>query len=87
MRVIQQRYGNVDFAQWDDPGGRLEPWDSTGGGAAGGQCGARDGYIHPDYPQGPPDSVKPSGAPEDPYSMATPSSAGADVGCRATTGT
>ena len=87
MRVVQQRYGNVDFAQWDDPGGRLEPWDSTGGGAAGGQCDARDGYIHPDYAQGPPDSVKASGPPEDPYSMATPSSASADVGCRATTGT
>jgi hypothetical protein len=87
MRVVQQRYGDVDFAQWDDPGGRLEPWDSTEGGAAGGQCDARDGYIHPDYAQGPPDSVKASGAPQDPYSMATPSSAGANTGCRATTGT
>jgi len=87
MRVVQQRYGNVDFAQWDDPGGRLEPWDSTGGGAAGGQCDARDGYIHPDYAEGPPDSVSASGPPEDPYSTATPSSGSADVGCRATTGT
>ncbi len=85
MRIVQQRYGYVDFAQWDDPGGSLEPWFSVTGSPAGGLCGERDGYIHPDYPQGPPPSVQPSGAPEDPYSFATP--APADHGCRATTGT
>ncbi len=84
MRIVQQRYGTVDFAQWDDPGGRLEPWVSTGEFSAGGQCGVRDGYIHPDYPQGPPPSVQPSGTPEDPYSLATPS---AVAGCHRTTGT
>ena len=26
MRIVQQRYGYVDFGQWDDPGGPLEPW-------------------------------------------------------------
>jgi hypothetical protein len=26
MRIVQQQYGTVDFATWDDPGGRLEPW-------------------------------------------------------------
>lgn len=25
-RIVQQQYGDVDFAQWDDPGGPLEPW-------------------------------------------------------------
>ena len=70
-RIIQQRYGYVDFAQWDDPGGTLEPWVNVSGQAAGALCDARDGYIHPDYPHGPRDSVKPSGTPQDPYSLAT----------------
>ena len=26
MRVVAQDYGDVYFAQWDDPGGPLEPW-------------------------------------------------------------
>jgi hypothetical protein len=51
--------------------------------AAGGLCGKRDGYIHPDFPQGPPPSVTPSGAPQDPYSLATPST----FGCHRTTRT
>jgi hypothetical protein len=86
MRIVQQRYGSVDFTQWDDPGGALEPWFSVTGGAAGALCGERDGYIHPDYPQGPPPSVQPSGTPEDPYSLATPSATGGND-CQATTGT
>lgn len=86
MRIVQLRYGDVDFAQWDDPGGALEPWYSATGQTAGGLCGVRDGYIHPDYPQGPPPSVQPSGTPQDPYSLATPSTL-AGYGCHATTGT
>ena len=57
-----------------------------GGGTAGGLCDARDGYIHPDFPQGLPDSVKASGAPRDPYSLATPSG-GDSYGCHAVTRT
>ena len=86
MRIVQQRYGWVDFARWDDPGGHLEPWVSIGGGAAGGQCGGHDGYIHPDFPHGPPPSVTPSGAPQDPYSLATPS-ASSGFGCHSVTRT
>jgi hypothetical protein len=74
-RIIQQRYGYVDFAQWDDPGGALEPWITVSSETAGGMCDSRDGYIHPDFPQGAPDSVKPSGTAQDPYSLATPSAA------------
>jgi hypothetical protein len=84
MRIVQHVFGDVDFAQWDDPGGHLEPWFSLEGTAAGALCGERDGYIHPDYPHGPPPSVQPSGAPTNPYSAATPS---ATAGCEATTGT
>ena len=85
-RIVQQRYGWVDFARWDDPGGRLEAWFGMGGGAAGGLCGERDGYIHPDFPQRPPPSITPSGAPQDPYSLATPS-ASSGYGCHSVTRT
>jgi hypothetical protein len=50
MRVIDHQYGNVNFAQWDDPGGPLEPADQTIIGNAGIVCGTDDGYIHPAYP-------------------------------------
>lgn len=84
IRIVQHAYGDVDFARWDDPGGPLEPWFSLESTAAGALCGERDGYIHPDYPHGPPPRVQPSGAPRDPYSLATPS---ATAGCQAITGT
>ena len=86
LRIVAQEDGYVDFAQWDDPGGPLEPWYSNGGSTSGGLCGVRDGYIHPDYPQGPPPSVQPSGKPVNPYSFATPST-GPVNSCQATTGT
>ena len=73
-RIVQQQYGSVDFAQWDDPGGPLEPWISVGTGSAGVLCNTRDGYLHPDYPNGPSPSVQPSGPARDPYSLATTSS-------------
>jgi len=85
LRIVQRQTGAVDFARWDDPGGPLEPWYSVGSGAAGGLCGVRDGYIHPDYPHGPPPSVQPSGRPIKPYALATPSAHA--YGCRASTGT
>jgi len=84
MRVVVQRYGSVDFARWDDPGGPLEPFFTVTSFPAGGQCGERDGYIHPAYPSGPPASVKPSGKPVSPYSFADPSGL---RGCTSTTGT
>ncbi len=86
-RIVQQHYGDVDFAQWDDPGGPLEPWIFDNGiGTAGAQCGTRDGYIHPDYPLGPSSGPPASGAPENPYSTAIPSTGPANS-CRAVTGT
>jgi hypothetical protein len=84
MRIVVQRYGTVDFTQWDDPGGALEPWFNITGSPAGALCGEGDGYIHPDYPSGPPSSVKPSGKPVNPYSFANPSRL---KGCTSTTGT
>lgn len=86
MRVVDRNYGTVDFAAWDDPGGPLEPWLTlwNGGGPAGGRCDVSDGFVHPAFPAGPPDKVRPSGRPFDPYSQA---SKPAGTGCRATTGT
>jgi hypothetical protein len=86
LRIVVQADGYVDFAQWDDPGGALEPWYLSGGSTAGGLCGERDGYIHPDYPQSPTQGPQPSGKPVNPYSFATPST-GHVNSCQATTGT
>jgi hypothetical protein len=84
MRVVIQEYGHVDFASWDP--GPLEPWVGMTPAAAGAQCGTTDGYIHPQYPDGPPPKVQPSGSPVDPYSAAAPASSGT-YRCRNTTGT
>ena len=85
MRIVAHDHGAVYFAQWDDPGGPLEPWLQDIISPAGAQCGMADGYVHPDYPGAVPSSVQPSGVPGDPYSTATPP--GSTGGCGATTGT
>jgi hypothetical protein len=84
MRIVDRNYSKVDFATWDDPGGQLEPWLRNAGGTAGIRCGINDGFVHPDFPSGPPDKVKPSGAPINPYNQAAKPETGA---CGATTGT
>jgi hypothetical protein len=84
MRVVQQQSGTVDFARWDAQGSSFEPWYNMAGSPSGVQCSAHDGYIHPDYPSGPPDTVQASGTPVNPYSLATRAPGG---GCRPTTGT
>jgi hypothetical protein len=59
-------------------------WYDVTGSAAGAQCGTKDGYIHPNYPSGPPSTVQATGKPVDPYSLATPDP---NAGCQNTTGT
>lgn len=87
MRIVVQDADILDFAQWDDPGGLLEPWAlSVGGSTAGGQCGMPDGYVHPAYPNGARTGVRPSGPPIDPYAPA-PSPTSTSYVCQATTGT
>ena len=86
MRVVAQDYGNVYFAQWDDPGGPLEPWVNTGISHAGVQCGMTDGFVHPAYPNGARSSVRPSGPAVNPYSTAPPPTSSAGT-CHPTTGT
>ena len=86
MRVVQQQYGTVDFARWDDSGNSFEPWISDGNQTSGINCGTRDGYIHPSYPQAASSGPPPSGVPEDPYTLATPA-AGNGTGCHPVTRT
>jgi hypothetical protein len=85
-RIVFRFAVNVDFARWDDPGGRLEPfWEFAGGGAAGARCGISDGFIHPDFRPGAPQAVEPSGAPVNPYDQQIPPDS--HPGCRSITGT
>lgn len=88
MRVVDDQHGSFEFAQWDDPGGPLEPWDQTVIDNAGIQCGTTDGYIHPDYPSererlGAP---TPSGPVINPYAPPPTSTPGTAV-CQRTSGT
>jgi hypothetical protein len=84
MRVVGQVTGYIEFNDWQDPGGPIQPWDVSAYPAeAGARCGMTDGYGHPDYPGGPLEKVQPTGAPINPYSMNNP-----ETGvCRRTTGT
>lgn len=86
MRLLDHQYGSFDFAQWDDPGGPLEPWDQTIIGNAGTQCGTTDGYIHPDYPSERTPAPTQSGPAVNPYSTATAVPGGGAV-CGRTSGT
>ena len=86
MRVVGQVSGYIQFTTFQDPGGALEPWDySVYPSEAGARCGMADGYLHPDYPSGPPLKVQPSGAAINPYSMNN--SNVITGGCQNTTGT
>ena len=85
MRIVGQVSGYVEFNDWQDPGGPIQPWDISAFPAeAGARCGMTDGYNHPDYPDGPPSKVQPTGTPVNPYSMSNPRETGV---CQRTTGT
>jgi hypothetical protein len=86
LRIVERAYMTVLFAQWNDPGGPLEPWFATDlGGPAGVLCGINDGFVHPAFPGGPQSPVQASGTPINPYDQSTPPSA--HGGCQPTTGT
>jgi hypothetical protein len=83
MRVITEVTGFVQFDDWTSPG-QLQPWNQLTTAEDGSRCDVNDGFVHPQYPQSPPDKVRPSGKPVDPYSMASPPQA---PGCRSATRT
>jgi hypothetical protein len=84
MRVVVHDIGDVNFAAFDDPGGPLEPLWQMGNAIAGVRCDVADGFVHPEYTSGPPDKVKPTGAPVNPYDQNAPLG---NAVCQATTGT
>jgi len=86
MRIVTLDYGKVVFGDWANPtyGAPLEPVTAFMISPSGGKCGMADGYVHPDFPNGPPDTVQPSGSPVDPYSMKVPN---ITTTCDTTTGT
>lgn len=71
IRVVAHELATVQFAQWYDPGGSLQPWIyGFGDSYADAQCGTTDGFVHPAFPQLGPGQVKPSGTPMNPYNLA-----------------
>ncbi len=86
MRIVVRYIATVDFGNWDDAAtGPLQPWiSSQDGGVAGIRCGINDGFVHPYYPGGPPDSVQPSGRAYNPYNLRQP---WPSATCAPTTGT
>lgn len=84
LRIVAHATATVQFAQWYDPGGSLQPWIyAMGASYADAQCGTTDGFVHPAFPLLGPGKVTPSGAPVNPYSLAQNQS----KGCQAITGT
>jgi len=70
LRIVAQEYATIRFAQWNDPGGSLEPWISDFGASyAGARCGTTDGLVHPAFPALGPGRVPPSGPPVNPYKL------------------
>ena len=84
MRVVGHTYGTVEFGDWAQASTPFEPWVQVETAQAGVKCSARDGYVHPDFPNGPPDTVSATGTPVDPYAQSTE---GSTAGCQPTTGT
>ena len=84
MRIVAQFQHDILFGNWADANTSFGPWWISSPGIAGARCGTRDGFVHPDYPTGPPQSVQPSGRAIDPYSLREDPS---DNACQATTGT
>jgi len=68
MRVVGIASGKVRFSPSSN-GGPLLPWDDTAPAVAGARCDSVDGYVHPDYANGPPENVQASGPPFDPYDL------------------
>ncbi len=70
LRIVAQEYATVQFAEWNDPGGRLEPWISGFGASyADAQCGLTDGLVHPAFPALGPGRVRPRGPQVNPYNF------------------
>jgi hypothetical protein len=81
-RVIGDVHGPVEFGDWARASTPFQPWVLFSAAVAGDRCDVHDGYVHPDYANGTPDRVQPSGAPIDPFSLATPQGSGCEAATR-----
>lgn len=84
MRIVAHFDGDVEFGDWAGARTSFEPWWQASPSVAGARCATPDGYAHPDFPNGPPDKVQPTGPAIDPYSMQHDNGT---AGCEETTGT
>jgi hypothetical protein len=85
MRIVDRDVVDVDFGPYGGPGTALQPWwQVVADNHAGARCDVNDGFVHPQFPNGPPDKVTPKGTPVNPYDQRTPAPSG---GCTAITGT
>lgn len=84
MRLVAHFDGDVNFGDWAGAETSFEPWWQANPSVAGARCATPDGYMHPDFPSGPPDKVQPSGPVIDPYSLRQDNKTTA---CGQTTGT
>jgi hypothetical protein len=83
MRVVAHFDGYIAFGDWSGAETSFEPWWGLGPSMSGIRCSTPDGYVHPDFPSGPPLKVKPTGLAIDPYSLQQNNTST----CRRTTGT
>ena len=84
MRIVAQFTGSVQFGNWQGDSGGFTPLWLASPSVAGARCETQDGFDHPDYPNGPADTVQPSGPATNPYALSTQPATG---GCETTTGT
>lgn len=84
MRVVSSFTGPVQFGDWSEAESPFEPWWNPTSGNAGARCGMKDGFIHPDYPNGPADTTPEKGPLVHPYALNDGPSPDA---CAQTTGT
>jgi hypothetical protein len=83
-RVVGEISGSVEFGDWARASTPFQPWVLFNDGSAGARCGTNDGYVHPEYPNSPPQQVQPSGPAINAYSLATQPAPGT---CQSVTGT
>lgn len=70
MRIVAHFFqGPVDFADWAESDMPFEPVWNQSPAVAGEKCGMKDGFVHPEFPSGPPSRVQGTGPAVDPYSF------------------
>ena len=71
MRIVSERSWILSFGNWPGAATSFEPWFGTtaADSLAGGSCGSKDGYVHPDWPsvRAQPSASSGTGKPINPY--------------------